>query len=51
VKPSVVILEDEGDPNQPCPEKQADHPPQRMTLDNSEPQADQYEDKTKNHYE
>jgi hypothetical protein len=50
-KPSVVILEDEGDPNQPYPEKQTDHPSQGMTFDNTEPKADQYEDQTKNCYE
>ena len=46
-----VVLEDEGDPKQPNPEEQADHPSQRMPLDSSEPQADQYEDQTKDCYD
>jgi hypothetical protein len=50
-KPSVFILEDEGKPEQPYPEKQADHSPQRMTFDSPEIQADQYEDQTEDRYE
>jgi hypothetical protein len=50
-KPSVFILEDERKPEQPYPEKQADHSPQRMTFDSSEIQADQYEDQTEDRYE
>jgi hypothetical protein len=46
-----IVLEDKGDPKQPNPEKQADHPPQRMTLDGSEPEAHQYEDQSNDRYD
>ena len=49
MKPLVVVLEDESDSNRPNPEREADHAPQSKTIDNSEKEADQYEDQTKSH--